>query len=189
MSRLCGHGLHRTTLPSKSASKNSTKKKIRKNIIFNLIWLVNFVTCFFVERILDDWIFHFILCRTWYRMIWHASRYLSEQRSKSLGGLESRELEVIIMGLSGARLSTSQLLGIITPPPSSPNNPFTLPETNSHFAPESMAIPKGNLVFQPSIFGCELLVWGKVSLCDWMSSLNLDALGNWIPWDGVIWYP
>ena len=34
----------------------------------------------------------------------------------------------------------------------------TLPETNKQFAPENRVGPKRKLVFQPSIFRCELLV-------------------------------
>ena len=41
------------------------------------------------------------------------------------------------------------------------------PETNSKFAPENRPFndPNGNKkVFQPSIFRCELLVWGVLAL-------------------------
>ena len=46
--------------------------------------------------------------------------------------------------------------------PASWNN-FTLPETNS--SPLKIGLPKRNIVFQPSIFRCELLVLGSVSFC------------------------
>ena len=38
------------------------------------------------------------------------------------------------------------------------------PETNSKFAPENMPKPNRKLVFQPSIFRCELLVSGSLDL-------------------------
>ena len=53
-----------------------------------------------------------------------------------LGGLESRELEVIIMGISGAHLSTSYH-----------HHPLIIPLHSLKLtakAPESMAIPTGN---------------------------------------------
>ena len=40
---------------------------------------------------------------------------------------------------------------------------LTLPETNSHFAPENKGFPKGSrIIFQPSIFRGELLVSGRI---------------------------
>ena len=60
--------------------------------------------------------------------------------------------------------------------------PDTLPETNSKFAPENRPSQKERkLVFQPSIFRCELLVSGRLQFpfleALWLK-LPLDCVGN-----------
>ena len=132
---------HQSLLQKSPRKKNQKKYHIQPDLIGK------FCCClmFFVERILDDWIFYFILCRTWYRMIWHASRYLSEQRSKSLVDLSPGNWK----SSSWESQGPEHVL-----PPSSPNNPFTLPETNtSHL---KTGHPNRKLVFQTSIFRCHV---------------------------------
>ena len=58
------------------------------------------------------------------------------------------------------------------------NPTFTLPETNS--SPLKIGVPKRKLVFQPSIFTCDLLVSGRVySLTHVKSRSNLCNCTTW----------